>query len=306
MSSGRRTRNAVFLRVLPPRGVLPGPSIGGIRVMEAMHPALVLGALALAAGFGAALFLRWGGRWGATAEECALAMPGDAWLDGGPRARVRMTRAITIAAAPETVWPWLAQLGRGAGWCSYDRLDNGGRTSARHLVSWIPPPAPGDATALGFLRHLEPGRALAWWIPGDRLLGATVRSVMAYRVVQVGDRTRLIERFSWDAAGVTGWAALRFFQVLDTIMARRQLLDLKERVELYGGRSEDPAAPETGARDQYQLYHVIYASGEEAGRAGEEKAARWRRAALRAAVDAEDGLEGAERASVRVASARGR
>jgi hypothetical protein len=33
-----------------------------------------------------------------------------------------MTRAISIDAAPEVVWGWLAQMGRGAGWRRMSRL----------------------------------------------------------------------------------------------------------------------------------------------------------------------------------------
>ena len=59
------------------------------------------------------LFIRWGSHWGATPEECNLQMSGDAYLAPGPGARTAMTRAISINATPEMVWPWLAQLGRG-------------------------------------------------------------------------------------------------------------------------------------------------------------------------------------------------
>ena len=95
---------------------------------------------------GAALATVWGVRWGASPAELRAAMTGDEWL-AGRRTRVRMTRAITVNARPAEVWPWLAQLGRGAGWYSYDRLDNGGRRSAEHVVTWIPEPALGDAAA---------------------------------------------------------------------------------------------------------------------------------------------------------------
>ena len=111
---------------------------------------------------GLLVFLRWGTRWGSTSEERARRMPGDGYLEGGHGERVVMTRAQSIRARPETVWPWLAQLGRGAGWYSFDRLDNGGKGSARHIVSWIPEPQVGDASAVGYLRYLEPGRALVW------------------------------------------------------------------------------------------------------------------------------------------------
>jgi hypothetical protein len=54
-------------------------------------------------------------------------MPGDCLL---PRAQYRCTRAITIGANPEEVWPWLVQVGslRG-GWYADDLLDNFARPS---------------------------------------------------------------------------------------------------------------------------------------------------------------------------------
>ena len=63
-------------------------------------------------------------------------------------------------------------------------------------------------------------------------------------------------------------------------MARKQLLGIKQRVERYGIRNADPECLETGARDQFQLFHAIYASGEEVGVPGREDAAKWRRAAM--------------------------
>jgi hypothetical protein len=49
-----------------------------------------------------------------TAAERAATLPGD---DIVPRADVTMDRAFSLAAPPEAVWPWFAQLGkRRAGW----------------------------------------------------------------------------------------------------------------------------------------------------------------------------------------------
>jgi len=223
---------------------------------------------------------RWGARWGATPEELGMTLPGDEWLAGGPRVHLRMTRAAWIDAPAEQVWPWLAQLGRGAGWYSYDRLDNGGRASARHIVSWIATPRLGDALPIGYLRHLAPGRELAWWLGGGRFFGAYLRGVMLYRVTGEGTRARLVVRIQSDARGLLARPATWLFRIIDTIMARRQILGIRERVERYGTRPEDPARPESGARDQFQLYHAIYASGEEVGVPGKEDALRWRRAAI--------------------------
>ena len=215
--------------------------------------------------------------WGATAEEVAARLPGDDWLEGGPPARVRMTRAIRVEAPPQRVWPWIAQMGRGAGWYSYDRLDNGGRPSASHVVSWIPQPRLGDATTIGYLRHLEPGRELAWWIGGIRFLGSWFRGVMFYRVTGEGDRSRLLVRIQSDVTGPMARAAGWLFRGIDGFMQRRQLIGIKQRAERSSDRAQEP---ETGARDQYQLHQVLYADGEEAGAPGRRDAVEWRRAAV--------------------------
>jgi hypothetical protein len=201
-------------------------------------------------------------------------MPGDEFLEsGGAGARVVMTRSIPIAKPPEQVWPWIAQLGRGAGWYSIDWLDNGRRTSARHIVSWIPEPRVGDASAIGCLRHIDPGRGLAWGVDGVRFCGARARLVTSYVLEPEGDGTRLVSRMSADATGAMARFALFVFRVIDTIMARAQLRGIRDRVEAAGAGD-----PETGARDQYQLYEVIYADGGSAGVKGKELAAKWRAA----------------------------
>src|SRR4029450_1696876 len=73
----------------------------------------------------APLYRPWHLRWGATDDELAAAMPGDSIV---PRPSFNATRAITVDAPSEDVWPWLVQLGYGrAGWYSYDVFDNAGR-----------------------------------------------------------------------------------------------------------------------------------------------------------------------------------
>jgi hypothetical protein len=59
--------------------------------------------------------------WGATAEEITAVLPGDELVEpGGPRT----TRAVTVDAPPEAVWPWLTQIGEGrGGFYSYDWLE---------------------------------------------------------------------------------------------------------------------------------------------------------------------------------------
>ncbi len=223
------------------------------------------------------LFIRWSSRWGATDEECEQPMPGDEYLQGSSARRARMTRAICLAPPPEAVWPWLAQLGRGAGFYSIDVLDNGGRTSARHIVGWIPPPCLGDAAPIGYLRHLEPGRALVWWVKGLTWLGSQARMVTSIQLTSHPLGSRLVIRITGEASGPVAAPVLGFFQLIDGIMATWQLLGIKSRVERHG---LEPQAPETGERDQYQYYEAIYASGERCGVPGKEDAARWRQAAI--------------------------
>jgi hypothetical protein len=77
-------------------------------------------ALAAAAG-GYATLYRLGQTWGATDQEQRKALAGDELL---PAATALTTHAITIAAPPAAVWPWLVQMGWGrGGWSTYRWVD---------------------------------------------------------------------------------------------------------------------------------------------------------------------------------------
>lgn len=191
-----------------------------------------------------------------------------------------MTRAISISAKSQTVWPWLAQLGRGAGWYSIEWLDNGRKQSARHIISWIPDPQLGDASPIGYLRHIEPGKSLVWWVKCTKFMGATTRLVVDIQLETKNKGSRLIIRMSADATGSTAHIALLIFQFIDSIMAIKQLLRIKHCVEEFGLRTTNPDEPETGKVDQYQLYETIYASGKKAGVHGKEFAETWRQTAF--------------------------
>lgn len=81
-------------------------------------------------------------RWGATIEEVRGAMPGD---DIQPKPMFNATRAITIAAPPEQVWPWLVQIGyRRAGWYGYDWIDNDGIPSSDTILPQLQTLRAGD------------------------------------------------------------------------------------------------------------------------------------------------------------------
>ncbi len=64
----------------------------------------------------------WHERWGATNDEVQASLPGDELVAAPAR---QITRAIAIDAPPDTVWPWVVQLGADrAGFYSYDWLEN--------------------------------------------------------------------------------------------------------------------------------------------------------------------------------------
>jgi hypothetical protein len=81
-------------------------------------------------------------------------------------AQFQATRALTIDAPPEQVWPWLVQVGcLRAGFYSNDLLDNLGHPSVRKLIPEF--------------QHLEVGR----WVPMSSTPSeATVFKVDAYEM----------------------------------------------------------------------------------------------------------------------------
>jgi hypothetical protein len=85
------------------------------------------GPLAWAIGLGGTYYLvvmrPWISRWGATDAELHTALPGDE-LDSPMGDRVVSTRAISIDAPPEEVWPWVVQMGSGrAGFYTHEWLE---------------------------------------------------------------------------------------------------------------------------------------------------------------------------------------
>lgn len=92
------------------------------QVRRAAYDLLVGGGRVAGTVLAAPVLRRFYNRHGATDEELALPLPGD---DLVAVPKLGYTRAITIDAPPEQVWPWLVQFGQGrGGFYSYDTLEN--------------------------------------------------------------------------------------------------------------------------------------------------------------------------------------
>ena len=76
--------------------------------------------------------------WGATSDEASGPIAGDELC---PRPQLNATRAVTVAAGPEDIWPWLVQWGwNRAGFYSYDLLDDLGQPQRPADPAAVPAP----------------------------------------------------------------------------------------------------------------------------------------------------------------------
>ena len=113
----------------------------------------------------------WMGNWGSTGIERGIRLPGDEVL---PDAENMGTKAISINATPEEIWPWIAQMGVGrAGMYSYDWIDalvgSGDAVdghSAERIHTELQDRAVGERMVLlspTQRRRHAPDHALAWY-----------------------------------------------------------------------------------------------------------------------------------------------
>jgi len=186
-------------------------------------------------------FRRWQSRWGANDEELDLPLPGD---DIVKSPSGTSTRAITIYAPPEDIWPWLVQMGKGRGGLySYDWLDIAfgylSEPSSRRVLPEFQDLQPGDVIPIGkdgrteddfYVHIVEPNRAL--------VIGANdpeFRNRVSWAMVLVpigSNETRLIVRVSIRLdEGIKGAAMSAVMEPASFIMLRKQMLTLKRLAE---------------------------------------------------------------------------
>lgn len=190
---------------------------------------------------------RWFGRWGSAPDDLARVMPGDALIVHPTHSA---THAVTVAARPEDIWPWLVQMGsQRGGLYSYDWLDRLfgilDRPSAERVLPEFQQLAVGDKISLGprevlTVTAVDPNRALVLSYAAHGF-----EWVWQFGLYPVDEqRTRLVtrgtERFT---KTVSTWLFMRVMEPAAFIMTRRMLLGVKERAEaLNAARTTDARA----------------------------------------------------------------
>ena len=193
-------------------------------------------ALALAGAAGAYVLMgrTWCNTWGATPEEAAREMPGDALLS---EQDMLATRAITIDAPPRDIWPWLLQMGSGRGGAyTYDWIENLfglDMHSADRILPELQDLEVGDVLPMGpkgpgmRVEVLEPERAIVYRFEDGNW-------VWAFGLYPQLGGTRLVSRNRITAPGAS--IGRRLFNMLlmepgSLVMERKMLRGIKERAE---------------------------------------------------------------------------
>lgn len=178
--------------------------------------------------------LPWMDRYGAMDEEINASYPGDELV---PDPRITYTRAVSIAAAPEEIYPWIAQLG----------ADKGGMYSYTWLEALIQCPQTnadriheewqglevGDKVLMCPDENMPPAYLVAMIEENQTIvLGHKEKDdwveVWQFNLVPQDDgTTRLVIR-SRSAAEGWFWDSIRPGEF---IMMRRMMLGIKERAE---------------------------------------------------------------------------
>ena len=182
-------------------------------------------------------------RWGATDSEVATSLPGDELIR---HANLTATRAITIRASVDRVWPWIAQLGQGrGGFYSYDAVENlvgCDIQSADSIVPECQEVRVGDDFGLHpqvrlDVAAVEPGRSLV--VSGGVPVGSVPPPydfTWAFVLREQSDRTaRLLvrERYGYTRR----WAPLIVepVEAISFVMSKKMLTGIRDRAERGAG-----------------------------------------------------------------------
>lgn len=192
----------------------------------------------------------WFLRWGADVAEAVAALPGDELIDAPT---ILTTRAITIEAPPEDIWPWLVQMGQDRGGLySYDWLENlcglHFHNADRIVPEWqqldvgdqirTAPAAAGPEAGFTVVA-IDPFRSIVTAVGdptqvlADAEAGALPQGGTWVFVLRPIDdhRTRLIVRLRarFGLPKAAEWIAVRLLEPVHFVMERKQLHGIRQR-----------------------------------------------------------------------------
>ena len=188
--------------------------------------------------------------WGATGVEASAGLPGDHAVASPD---LRTTRAVTVRAGPDRIWPWLMELGvdRG-GMYSYDWLENLAGLNVHS--TWRITPEWQSLRVGDFIRFTPPDYFLpndpGVWVTGlnfERAMlgclgngaGPPEKCVRTWQFILQPNKdglTRLMVRTNAQTGSTLGAALGKLFELPVFIMERRMLLGIKQRAEAVPAR----------------------------------------------------------------------
>lgn len=191
-------------------------------------------ALLFALAAAVAVYVRWlrprAMNWGATTEESGMALPFDGEF---ANPTWNATRAVTVHATPEQIWPWLVQIGCGrAGWYGYDWVDNGGKPSAWEILPELQDIAVGKEfpmspwTAMRCFAF-EENRWMLWRV--NERAGTFVWCLHPIDATSTRLITRMRDQYRWTNPLVLPQQLA--VDLLDVFFMRKCMLGVKARAE---------------------------------------------------------------------------
>jgi len=187
-------------------------------------------------------------RWGTVGTEPTDSLPGDELV---PEPRWSSTLGVGVDAAPEAVWPWIAQIGQGrGGFYTYQTLENMTGCEITNTTEILPEhqhPAVGDdvylhpATPPLRVEIVEPRHALVLFgspaeVGDEESWGRSTWQFVVSPRLDGG--SRLLTRSRYDHS--SDWRGRMMFgrfplEVVSFVMSRKMMLEIKRLAELSEG-----------------------------------------------------------------------